>query len=518
MPQGDQQLSSNHVIVRNSAFNLLGMALIVPLNFLALFTLARRLGQQSLGIFFAIFAISAVIFLMSSVGVTTVLTRRIAQAPERLREIVAEAVGLWLVISAISVTALLVVCSAWSHWLLEKPLSWPLLVAASVAIVARHGLELAAAVARGIERFEFENLARVIQVGSFCMVVLLAVDAERNGSLVAFAGYALSNILGLAFLAVVLATRWNCRSFSLRFSSVKYWFSESWPVGAGDIFRQIGWQTEILMLSALQSPAAVGIYSVAYRPLQPLQILPRSLVSVTFPKMSRMATEDPASISSMVSESTLLLWMLSLPMAVSVTVCAQPLIRATAGTEFDAAALPLQLLIWLTGFTFINTQSRFVFSATGRERSYWALTCGVLLPKLLIAAICIPLFGIYGACFSCLAGEMMLAVAGLTVLYAAGLAVIPWLRLAKVCVAAIVMAVPLVVLIGQTDSLPVLVFACGGGTVLFFVSCLMLGVWSRVQFIALLQIFRRLLSRLGPKSKPDSNRQVAVDVSGSSGG
>ena len=48
-------------IVRNSAMNALGMVLIVPLNFIALFTMAQRLGAEAMGIYFSLFDISAVI-------------------------------------------------------------------------------------------------------------------------------------------------------------------------------------------------------------------------------------------------------------------------------------------------------------------------------------------------------------------------------------------------------------------------------------------------------------------------
>src|SRR5262245_58242290 len=78
-------------MVRNSAFNSVGTALILPFNFIGLFTLARRLGKDSLGTFFTIFAIAAVIHWIADCGVATVLTHRVAKAPHQLRQIVAEA-------------------------------------------------------------------------------------------------------------------------------------------------------------------------------------------------------------------------------------------------------------------------------------------------------------------------------------------------------------------------------------------------------------------------------------------
>src|SRR5918999_4846141 len=91
-------------IVRNSAFNALGTALILPFNFIALFTLARRLGKESLGTFFTIFAISAVIHWIADAGIATVLTHRVARAPHQLRRIVGEATGMLLVVCVMSVS------------------------------------------------------------------------------------------------------------------------------------------------------------------------------------------------------------------------------------------------------------------------------------------------------------------------------------------------------------------------------------------------------------------------------
>src|SRR5918995_4058387 len=98
-------------IVRNSVFNAVGTALILPCNFIALFTLARRLGKESLGTFFTIFAISAVIHWVADAGVTTVLTHRIARAPNQLQRIVAEATGMLLVVALASVSLFYAVCT-----------------------------------------------------------------------------------------------------------------------------------------------------------------------------------------------------------------------------------------------------------------------------------------------------------------------------------------------------------------------------------------------------------------------
>src|SRR5260221_4845559 len=132
-------------------------------------------------------------------------------------------------------------------------------------------------------------------------------------------------------------------------------------------------QLDTLLLSVFRPAAVVGLFSVACRPLQPLQLLPWIIVSVTFPMMSRAAHVDRAAFSRTFANTTNLLWIASLPISIIVTACARPMIIATAGPEFADAAGPLQLLIWATGLVFVNAQHRFVLTALDAERKYLRL-------------------------------------------------------------------------------------------------------------------------------------------------
>src|SRR4051794_39610812 len=120
-------------VVRNSSFNAIGTMLIVPFNFIAMFLLARRLGAESLGAFFTIFAICAVIHWIADAGTTTVMTRRVARHPDDLRIIVAEAIGVLLVVCVISVVLFLTVAIPWMHFTTDQEVSLTTLVVAAVA-------------------------------------------------------------------------------------------------------------------------------------------------------------------------------------------------------------------------------------------------------------------------------------------------------------------------------------------------------------------------------------------------
>ncbi|HWL72248.1 MAG TPA: flippase, partial [Burkholderiaceae bacterium] len=399
-------------LVRNSAFNALGTALILPFNFIALFTLARRLGKESLGTFFTIFAISAVIHWIADAGVSTVLTHRIARAPDQLRRIVGEAAGMLLLVALTSVSLFYLVCVIWML-VAGGEFDWLVLAVAAMAMITRHTLDFASNAFRGLERFEFENLSRVLQTALFALFVWAGVYPQTGGVLAGFVAFMASNVVAASLIVTILVWRWNCREFHLSRGTMRDWLRESLPLGVGDSVRRLIMQLDTLLLAAFRPPALVGLFSVAYRPLQPLQLLPRTIVSVTFPMMSRMAHSDRAALSRAFARTTNILWVASLPIALLTTACAAPLILATAGPDFSGAIWPLRILIWVAPLVFINAQLRFAFTALEAQRHYWKLICWTLVIKLVAELALIPLFGMYGACVGHVLGELALCVGGL---------------------------------------------------------------------------------------------------------
>jgi stage V sporulation protein B len=469
-------------IVRNSAFNAAGTLLIVPFNFLALFTLARRLGAQPLGTFFTIFAISAVIHWIADAGTTTVLTRRVARTPERLKEIIPEAIGVLCVVCTISATLFMLVAVPWMSLFTDR-VSLAVLVVAAAAMWSRHALDFASNALRGLERFEFENLSRVVQTCTFCLFVWLWVYPETGGALAGFIAYAASNVLAAALIWGVLLVKWQCAGFRLNREIIWRWWSESAPLGAGDVIRQFLMQMDTLLLAAFRPQAVVGLFSIAARPLQPLQLLPRIIVSVTFPMLSRAAHVDRAAVNRLFEKTTLILWAASLPISIGVSMAAEPMILATAGSGFVGAARPLQILIWATGLIFINAQLRFVLTALDAERAYWRLICWTLAVKVGLEAALIPIWGLYGACVGNLLGELALCCGGMIALRKLDIAGPHWSRLLRPLPAAAAMTAVMWPFAHREASLVSVVVAGIAGGILYCILALMSGVlpWADVK-------------------------------------
>ncbi|WP_425397965.1 flippase [Aeoliella sp.] len=482
--------SSLSRIIRNSTFNAAGMFLILPLNFVALFTMARRLGAASMGVFFTVLAIAAVIHWIADAGITTVLTRHIARTPELLRTHVAEALGMMLLVVTSSVLLFLAVATPWTYLKLDY-VPWALLLTAAVVMVARHMIDFAANIFRGIERFEFENLARVTQALAFCLFVWFFVPEGASDATTGFLAYLGSNSLAAVVIWACLFLGWCAPLPKLDLNIARRWYKESFPLGVGDVVRQLFMQLDTLLLSALSTATAVGLFAVAVRPLQPLRLVPRTIVSVTFPMMSRAAHLDHAQFSQMFAKTTNLLWIAAFPICIGITVCAGPFILATAGPKFTDAILPLQIVIWATIVTFINTQLRFAFTAFNAEHKYWRLCCGSLIAKAIVCTALITTFGLYGACIGLLASECVVAFVGLRMLRTLdvhGPSIPQLLRVVPAVVAMVLTLIPF-----TQSGAPIWWVSIGMllSGVVYLAACLVMGAWPREDVQQFLQVVRR---------------------------
>jgi O-antigen/teichoic acid export membrane protein len=485
-------------IIRNSGFNAIGTMLIIPFNFVAMFLLARRLGPEALGAFFTIFAICAVIHWIADAGTTTVMTRRVARFPHELPTVVAEAIGVLIVVCIISVILFLLVAVPWMNFATKERISLATLGVAAAAMAARHSLEFGCNLFRGLERFEFENVARVVQTGLFLFFVWVGVYPESGGTVAAFVAYALSNLLAAALLWAILLRGWNCAGFCFRWRIIRNWWRESVPLGFGDVVRQMQMQLDTLLMSAFRPAAVVGLFSVACRPLQPLQLLPRIIVSVTFPMLSRSAHVDRDAFSRTFAQTTNLLWIASLPISILVTACAKPMIIATAGPEFAAAAVPLQLLIWATGLVFVNAQHRFVLTALDAEQKYWRLIIWSLGIKVILEIGLIAVWGVYGACLGNFIGEAILCVWALKMLHEMGIKSPSHGQVLRAVPGAIAMALVMwpfarhEVQKGHSfEQLFILGLGAAVSSIVFIVICSLCGAWHKSDLFRVLQAFRR---------------------------
>ena len=478
---------SRHRVARNSAFNLISQGLHAVFNLAVVFILARRLGKETLGEYFAIFALMLVVQLILESGITTVLTMRMVQRPEHWRRTVAEGFGLLLITVGASVGVMTAIGVVWGVSR-GDPYAVRAFAAAGVACASIQVVRFGAAIFRAYEQFRQENVVRVVQGSLFAVLVTLLVSTG-DGPATPLAMLAVSHVIAATIMTVALHRNLRCIAFSLNPATVRDWLSNAVPVGLGDVVRRMTWQLDTILLSLLQPAAVVGIYSIAYRPLGPLNWLPRAVQTAMFPSIARMAVQDAVALNRTFSTSIRLMWAISLPISTTIFVLAEPLIEILAGKEYLEAAVPMRILIWVSSLSFLSVQFRFLFTALGRERTYVRLVAVVFVLQLVVEAVLIPYWGYLGACLGCVSGEVVFTVAGLAICRRMGVGAIEWrsMLLATLAVAALGCGLWLI----RGMALPVLLCIAALATLLYFLVCILGGAIRHQEIRHLYQAMTR---------------------------
>lgn len=461
-----------HRILRNSTLNLIGQGLLAVTHLAVVFILARALGKGGLGEYYTFFALIHIVQLILEAGINTILTCRIAQRPEAWRGVVAEGTALFAVISIASAGLFFAAGAAWA-WLADSVSIWHYCLAAGVACAAIQVQRFTTAVFRAFEQFGWENVGRVFQGTLFLGLVFALVLGDAVGVATVLGAFAVSHVAaGLAMVAA-LQRRWHCLGWRLNGAVVRDWLREAIPLGFGDVVRRLTWQLDTVLLGLMQPAAVVGVYSVAYRPLGPLNWLPQAVLTAMFPSLARLAEEDRPGLARAFAHSVRIMWIVSLPLAVAICLTAEPLITILAGPEFLEAVVPMRLLIWVAILSFLSMQFRFVFTAVGQQRLLARLAVAVFVLEFAIELALIPRWGFLGACAGTLVGELIFAVVGLWFCRRLGFGSIDWGAIAGATVAAAVMAVPIWLAEGQPLAILAVVVAASTG--LYFVLTMCLG-------------------------------------------
>jgi O-antigen/teichoic acid export membrane protein len=271
------------------------------------------------------------------------------------------------------------------HWI---GISIPLVTTARVLLAALRGF--------GYVRYEIfiDSVASNVSRLSLT-VIFLMLGMGLNGVLAAFA---LSWLIEVGLLIFFLNRRFSLKR-PIRSSrrDLREILSFSIPVCLDQVLRQVGGNTELLLLGWLSSLAAVGIYSAASRVQMVGAMFLQAAEMVAKPIISDLHHRGELLELHQIYQ-TLTRWSLAfiLPYLLTVILFAEPLL-SIFGEEFKAGAL---VLIIVSIGTLVNAGTGIcgaLLVMTGHSRLTFLNSLSVMILHVLLNVILIPVWGVLGA-------------------------------------------------------------------------------------------------------------------------
>jgi len=213
--------------------------------------------------------------------------------------------------------------------------------------------------------------ALVSSIATFIKVSLGALVLLSGRGIVFLAANALlTNLIVLAILSM-LARRHitplrRVPDASLRQSLLAL----AWPLMLRDLLYALYYRIDLLLLQVLQSSLIAGWYSVIFKFLDTVTVVPQYFALALFPILARQAFQDRERFLHDYRLSVKVLLTLAFPLALGVTLYARELVLILGDVAYlPHSAIALRLAIWLILLNWINALGQYALIALQRQKT-----------------------------------------------------------------------------------------------------------------------------------------------------
>ena len=218
--------------------------------------------------------------------------------------------------------------------------------------------------------------------------------------------------------------------------------TDSFPLMLNHLLATLFFKIDIPMIRAMRGQAEVGRYSTSYKFIEAFNIIPAFFTFALFPLMSRQAKDDQEALTRTYYLAIKLLFAVALPLALTTSFLATPLVRILGGEDFlPQGAIALQLMIWSIPFGWINSVTNYLLVAIDQVRTITRSFVIATVLNIVVNTIFIPIFGFRAAAISTILSEIILGALFQWTLYRK-LNRTPWIQLfGKIIASAALMGV-----------------------------------------------------------------------------
>jgi O-antigen/teichoic acid export membrane protein len=385
-------------LLSNTVVAVIGGVVQRLLSFATTMLLARGLGGELFGVYAFVGAYMAIFTFLVDLGFERVITREVARQPERTGVLMGTGFILRGSLSVVAAAAAVL-----TAWLLRLPslTLWCICLAAL-------GLPLSVeSFVRGFfqARFEMHYAYLLSLPGTLAFVFVAAAIMWMGGGLIAvfvaaLATGALSVTLMLGIALPKMRVVWR-----LDGSLVRSLWRESWELGAVILIWLITLRIDQLLLYWLRGASEVGLYAVAVKITEALNLIPESIMMTVFPLLASTDLSAPQRLHRIFRVTVRYLVVLVLPMALLVTLERDILIRLLFGAAYVSGSDALAILSWWMFFSYTGAVYVSLMIVRSQQRVIGLISALALAVNVVLNLLWIPRWGATGAAAATLASS-----------------------------------------------------------------------------------------------------------------
>lgn len=409
-------MNNTRRIAYNTIVQIISRILTVGISLVTLGYLTRYLGVEGYGQYNLIFAYLGLFGVLVDFGFFLLQVKEIVTHPDREEYILGNILGLKIVLSLVVFAVAYLV----ALWVYDDPLVTSGILVGIISQASISMLHIPNSLFQAKLQMQNVAISNVLSRITYGGAVIWAIQSDL-GMLNIIAVISASNLLTLLWMmylanrSVRIRPQWD-------FGYWKKFITRAIPLGAMTVLAMIYFRIDAVMLEHISGSYALGIYSTPYRILDVILSLPVIFMSSVFPIMTQAISQGSEHLQRIFTKALNYSIMGAAPLVAGSIVLALPIITLLAGPEFAPAAPALQVLVWVTGLSFIGAVLNYTVIAVEQQRilifPYTVATAFNILANIIV----IPRYSYMGASYVTVATELLVVIwAGIIVYRRIGL-------------------------------------------------------------------------------------------------
>ena len=398
--------SAGPAAVRGGTLRVGGYVIGVLLSLVSAALLLRHLGVNDSGRYYVVASLAALASQFTEAGLTAIGMREWAVAGERERRaFVSDLLGMRVALTLVAVAGATAFAALAGYT--REMVAGTVLVGASLLLLQVQ-LTYAIPLMAGL-RLGWVTAAELLRQAATMALIVLFV--ALGASLLPFYAATIPPV----FLALGLTMMLVRSDLAFRPSfHVRRWravLRETLPFALATAVAAVYLRVAVIVVSLVSSDRQLGLFSVSFRVVEVLVLVPILVVGAGFPIFARAAHSDHDRLGYAIGRMFEVCLALGLALAVALAAAAPLLVRIVAGPDFGAAAPVLRI----QGVTLVAAFTTAVWSyallSLRRHREILAVNLAALFLSIVLTVLLASADGARGAAIATTVAELALTIA-----------------------------------------------------------------------------------------------------------
>ncbi|HQE93442.1 MAG TPA: oligosaccharide flippase family protein [Anaerolineae bacterium] len=386
---------------------------VVELAFAAL--MLRILGPANAGDYY--YAVNVYLWfeILANFGLDAYLTREVARQRERANRYLFNTTVVRLGLSLAGIPLLLGFVAL--RQTLIADLTAPASRQALLALVLLYIGLIPGSISKGLTAlfYAYEKAEYPAAISTVSTLVRIAVQTAvllMGWGIVGLAGSAIAiNLVTLGILgSIAMRLFFRPRRESDR-ALRRNMIGESWPLMVNHFLATLFYKIDVFLMEPLLGNVVLGLYSIGYKFLDALMVIPSMFTLALFPVISRQAKEDRAGFLRFYQLGAKILLTIALPAAVIATLAAREMVLVLGGAEYlPGGMIALQLMAWSMPIGWMNSLTQYVLIALDQQRYLTRAYLFAFAFTLIANLIFMPIYGYQASAILHIFSELALGV------------------------------------------------------------------------------------------------------------